>query len=549
MKSETMERQMTKATTSRSADEQAVLLGDEAVALGATHGGVSAAYAYPGTPSTEILSYMIDRHSRGEGPLATWTTNEKTSLEAGLGVSFVGKRSLVCMKHVGLNVAADPFMSASIVSINGGLVLAVADDPGMHSSQNEQDTRYFADFAHAICLEPADPQEAYDMTREGFEISERFHLPVLVRLVTRVAHNRAVVATAPQADENKLNVLSDGAQTWTLIPSNARPQYKKVIDQVEEIDAWSVGSKYNPLTLNPESIKLGVITTGIARGYYNEAKVLLEEEPSHLHISAYPMPKESIRKLAAHVDRIVVIEEGAPYVERYLRGILDQPVEIGGKLTGEMPRVGELNTALVRKGLGIAPPPGRVFTDLDVPGRPPQLCAGCAHADIYAALNEAREIYEESVVTSDIGCYTLGALEPYNAIESAVCMGASVAMAKGAADAGVKRVVAVIGDGTFCHSGITPLLDVVADNSHMTLLIADNETTAMTGAQPTIIESEKIEALVLGTGIDPAHCITIEAHRRNHSKLVDLLRQEMEYEGPSVIIAVRPCVKYISSRK
>ena len=523
-----------------------VLLGDEAIALGAIHGGVSAAYAYPGTPSTEILSYLVAQYEEGKGPRAAWTSNEKTSLEAGLGVSFIGKRSLVCMKHVGLNVAADPFMSSSIVSINGGLVLAVADDPGMHSSQNEQDTRYFADFANTICLEPANPQEAYEMTRDGFAISERFKLPVLLRLVTRIAHNRGIITTGEQQEENKISLLSDATETWTLIPSNARPQYQKLIDQMPVVEAWSVESKYNPLSLNQNDTKIGIITTGSARNYYLEAAVLLPNQPSHLHISAYPIPKESIRKLADHVDKIFVIEEGAPYVERSLRGILDQPVEIAGKLSGELPRVGELNTALVREALFtlFELPQIKFQSRRAIPGRPPQLCQGCAHIDIYAALNEARTAFDQSIVTSDIGCYTLGALDPYNAIETAVCMGASIAMAKGAADVGVKHAVAVIGDGTFCHSGITPLLDVVADNSPMTLIIADNQTTAMTGAQPTIVESERLEALVLGTGIDPEHCIVIEAHRRNHDEFVELLRKEMKYEGPSVILAVRECVQY-----
>ncbi len=521
-----------------------VLLGDEAVALASVHAGITAAYAYPGTPSTEIVEYLVAYYKRHGAPRAAWAANEKTALEAALGVSFVGRRALVAMKHVGLNVAADPFMNAAIVRIQGGLVLAVADDPGMHSSQNEQDTRYFADFAHTICLEPADPQEVYDMTLAGFEISERFNLPVVLRLVTRLAHSRAVVKLEPQRPENPLRGVGDPKE-WILLPSNARQQWKRVLSQVESVQEWSDECNFNMLTLNDKEHRLGVITTGNARNYYLENLSDLDSVPSHLHVGAYPMPTAKIRALAEHVDEILVCEDGYPFIERALKGILPQTmVKVIGRLSGDLPRDGELSSDLVRAALNL-----EIFGDASLnlleqtPGRPPQLCKGCPHIDTFAALDVARRAFKQSVVAADIGCSTLGALPPYHAIESCVCMGASVGMAKGAAEAGLKPAVGLIGDSTFCHSGVPALMDVVADETPMTLIIVDNETTAMTGGQPTIVPSSRLEQLVLGTGVDPEHCHVAETHPRSRSAVTELLKAEMAFEGPSVLILVRECIE------
>ena len=266
-----------------------VLLGDEAVAMGAVHAGLTAAYAYPGTPSTEIVEYLIRYQARHARPLATWATNEKTAYEAALGVSMVGRRSLVAMKHVGLNVAADPFMNSAIVSIHGGLVVVVADDPGMHSSQNEQDSRYFADFGRIICLEPANQQESYAMTREAFDLSERFHIPVLVRLVTRLAHSRAVVETGDARPESPIS-KSGLPHAWILLPSNARKQWRSLLARQKDFLAYTESCPHNALALNPEHRQLGVITTGIARNYFVENLDDLGYRPSHLHIGTYPVP-------------------------------------------------------------------------------------------------------------------------------------------------------------------------------------------------------------------------------------------------------------------
>ncbi len=525
-----------------------VLLGDEAVALGAVHAGLTAAYAYPGTPSTEILEYLV-RYQRAHGePRASWCTNEKTAYEQALGVSFAGRRALTSMKHVGLNVAADPFMNSAIVSINGGLVVVVADDPGMHSSQNEQDTRYYADFARIPCLEPANQQEAYDMTREAFELSERFQVPVLVRLVTRLAHSRAVVHVAEPRPQQAIR-KAPAPESWILLPANARRQWHELLRRQPTFLAWSEGSSFNHLRLDEEHKDLGVITTGIARNYYVENLANLPYQPSHLHVGAYPVPSELVRRLVGHVRQVLVLEEGYPYLERMLRGIVPPDREILGKESGQLPADGELTPEIVGRALGLRERQGLAVEALSIPTRPPQLCAGCPHADSFEVIKAALAGFDAPVVTSDIGCYTLGALPPYSAIETCVCMGASVGMAKGASDAGLRPAVAIIGDSTFLHSGVTPLMDAVAADTDMTLIILDNETTAMTGGQPTILPPSRIERLVLGLGVDPAHCHVITAHHRHAEKNREVIRHELQHGGLSVIIAVRECIETLKTKK
>lgn len=521
---------------------QMVLLGDEAVAVGAIHAGLTAAYAYPGTPSTEIVEYLIRHQARAGRPLATWTVNEKTAYEEALGVSMAGRRTLVAMKHVGLNVAADPFMNSALVSIHGGLVAVVADDPGMHSSQNEQDSRYFADFARVVCLEPSNQQESYAMTREAFDLSERFRIPVLVRLVTRLAHSRAVVETGDARPENPLD-KSTQPEAWTLLPSNARKQWHSLLSRQRDFLAYTESCPHNTLTLNDEDRSLGVITTGIARNYFVENLDDPGHRPSHLHIGAYPVPVGKVRSLVAHVESVLVLEDGYPFVERMLRGIVTLAIPVLGKESGEVPPEGELTPDLVRAALGLPARPRAAASGLSLPNRPPQLCAGCPHVDTIDALKLALSGFATSLVTSDIGCYTLAALPPYDAVESCVCMGASVGMAKGASDAGLRPSVGIIGDSTFLHSGVTPLIDAVASNADMTLIIVDNMTTAMTGGQPTILPSSQLEGVVKGVGVDPAHVRVLEAHHRHTEANAAIIRQELEYPGLSVVIMVRECVE------
>ena len=532
-----------------------VLLGDEALAMGAIDAGISAAYAYPGTPSSEILGYLRARAEETGEFVAQWCANEKTAYEAAVGVSLVGRRALVSMKHVGLNVAADPFINSALLEIHGGLVVAVADDPGMHSSQNEQDSRFYADFARILCLEPRNQQEVYAMTLEAFELSERFQIPVMVRLVTRIAHARAVVHTGERRPQRPLD-KAPRKTGWTLLPSTGRVLWDRLLSQQGEFLAYSESCPHNTLEINESFTDFGVLTTGLGWNYYMENLEELPQRPSHLHISAYPLPVDKIRRFAAAVEKIVVIEEGFPLVERSLRGLLPLPLAVSGKEDGALPRTGELTPDNVRPALGLPARQGVTLApraggapSLSLPARPPQLCAGCPHHDSFDALNLALREFEQKVVTADIGCYTLGFLPPHEAIETCLCMGASVGMAKGAAEAGFHPVVGVIGDSTFLHSGITPLIDAVAAGTNMTLLILDNSTTAMTGGQPTILSSSSLERLVLGLGVEAEHVRLIVPLKKHTEENARVIREEIDHPGVSVIIALRDCIQTLKERK
>jgi indolepyruvate ferredoxin oxidoreductase alpha subunit len=452
------------------------------------------------------------------------------------------------MKHVGLNVAADPFLNSAVVAIRGGLVLAVADDPGMHSSQNEQDSRFYADFARVPCLEPSDQQEAYAMTREAFSISERFRVPVVVRLVTRLAHSRSVVRTEPAEEERPLDTSWEPS-SWTLLPHNARRLWNEKLAGHESMLTFFEGSRWNWVRLKKDPDRLGILTTGIAGNYFLELLDELDHEPSHLHIGAYPMPESKIRAFAQHCKRILVLEEGYPYVERELRGLLPPQIEIRGKMSKELPPAGELTPETVRQALGLEPRERVDAPELPLPNRPPQLCTGCPHCDSFGALRKALANFDKGAVTGDIGCYTLAALPPYNAIDSCVCMGASIGMAKGAADAGIHPAVAVIGDSTFLHSGITPLIDAIANETRMTLVIMDNGTVGMTGGQTTILPGSSLEPIVLGLGIHPDHCQVIESHPRRVDEMTAVLKAAIEHPGVSVVITVRECIETARKNK
>jgi indolepyruvate ferredoxin oxidoreductase, alpha subunit len=534
------------------------LLGDEAVALGAIHAGLSAAYGYPGTPSTEILEYLIEKS--GESNLiAKWCSNEKTAMEAALGVSFAGKRVIVTMKHVGLNVAADPYMNSALLGINGGVVIAVADDPGMHSSQGEQDSRYYSAFALAPCLEPRNQQEAYDLCREAFEVSERYHLPVMLRLSTRLSHARAAVKPASAGKQNGLSKMKDRTY-WTLLPAYSRRNYNELIEKQGELISWSYAHSVNKLEMGDASF--AVITSGLGGNYYEENLEDLVSSrggkaPSRLHIGAYPLPVESIRKLCEKADKVLLIEEGQPFIEERIKGILPQNIKVSGKLDGTLNRAGELDPDNVRKGLGLAPRPSVLDSGVkipELPGRPPQLCQGCPHGDSYTAINKALaelgsgQGSPDCAITSDIGCYALGFNPPYSTIESCVCMGASVSMARGAADAGLKYAVGIIGDSTFLHSGITCLVDAVQSDTPMTLIILDNSIVAMTGCQETIVPSAKLNDLILGLGVKPEHLIELEAKGQFLEENVAKLKKQFEYRGLSVVIFRRECLEAFRKR-
>lgn len=543
-----------------------VLLGDEAIALGAIHAGVSGCFGYPGTPSTEIMEYLVEAFERSDGPVARWCANEKTAYESALGVSFAGRRSIVTMKHVGLNVAADPFMNSALCQISGGLVCVVADDPSMHSSQGEQDTRFYADFAMIPLFEPVNQQEAYEMMAEAFEISERFRVPVIMRIVTRLAHSRAVVkvSTSPR-DENDPEKGSPA--DWMLLPALARKNYAKLIEKQVPMAEWSSSWNRNTLSLNPARKDLAIITSGLGRNYFEEnlddylASCGAAGLPSTLHVACLPLPAELIRKVADHAETLLVIEEGMPFLEKQLRGLIPGKNAIRGKYDGTLPRAGELNPDTVRAALGLAPrvsvlgPAGTAAAVPELPARPPQLCKGCPHHDSYSSLNLAvnrlneKEGKVSTVVAADIGCYALGAVAPLKAVESIVCMGASIGMARGASDAGYKYTFGVIGDSTFLHSGLTGLVDAVSSKTPMTIILLDNSIVAMTGCQPTMLPSSQLEAAILGIGVEKEHLRVIEALPGKVEENAKILMEEAEYRGVSVVIFVRECLEAVRLRK
>jgi indolepyruvate ferredoxin oxidoreductase alpha subunit len=522
-----------------------VLLGDEALAQGAIDAGLSGAYAYPGTPSTEITEYIQRSEPGRNGKIhCRWSTNEKTALEAALGMSYAGKRAMASMKHVGLNVAADPFINAAIAGANGGLIVSVADDPSMHSSQNEQDSRFYAEFALIPAIEPSTQQEAYKAPAYAFDLSERYRVPVMIRLTTRLAHSRAVVELGDPRDENPIFLPRDSRQ-YILLPVNARGNYLDLVKRQPQLQAESEESPFNTYTDGSDR-SLGIIACGIA---YNYVMEVYNGAPPHplLKVSQYPLPVYQVERLLKECERILILEEGYPFIEGKLRGLPERTApRILGRMDGTLPRTGELTPRVVAAAVGVREKERVSPSAIPVP-RPPALCAGCPHADTYRALNAAMEGHEFGRVFSDIGCYTLGALPPYEAIHTCLEMGASITMAKGAADAGIRPAVAVIGDSTFTHSGMTGLLDCVTERTPITVLILDNLTVAMTGGQESNA-TNRLVAICHGLGVSLKHTRTIVPLPKEHEKNVAIITEEIAYNGPSVIIAQRECVQTARKR-
>ena len=506
--------------------QRELLLGDEALALGALHAGLSGVYAYPGTPSTEITEFIQGHPLTAErGVHCTWSANEKTAMEEALGMSFAGKRALVCMKHVGMNVAADAFVNSAMTGANGGLVVVAADDPSMHSSQNEQDSRFYGQFALVPTFEPSNQQEAYDMVQAAFDFSEKYRIPVLMRLTTRMAHSRAVVEVAGVRAENECSYPAQTRQ-WVLMPGNSRVRYNTLLDDYARFETEAAASRFNRYT-DAADKSVGIIACGIAHNY------LAENYPGGcphpvLKISQYPLPASLVRRMASECGSLLIIEEGQPVVEQAVRGILPAPLDIRGRMTGQLPRTGELTPDSVRAALGLAPHATHAASQIVVP-RPPALCQGCGHRDVYTALKEIADEHENAKVFSDIGCYTLGWLAPFHAIDTCVDMGASITMA-------------VIGDSTFTHSGMTGLLDAVNERSNITVIISDNLTTGMTGGQDSA-GTGRLEQICAGIGVDPAHIRVVVPLPKNREEMKAILREEIAYDGVSVVIPRRECIQ------
>ncbi|MBK6287107.1 MAG: indolepyruvate ferredoxin oxidoreductase subunit alpha [Pseudomonadales bacterium] len=512
------------------------MMGNEAIARGAWEAGVKIAAAYPGTPSTEILENLArypasDLH-------AQWSTNEKVALDVAIGGSFAGVRSMTAMKHVGLNVASDSLMSQTYIGVNGALVLVVCDDPGIHSSQNEQDTRCFGQLAMVPVLEPSDAQEALDFTRLAFDLSERFDSPVIVRSTTRLSHTRSLVRTGERREHAGKGFLELPGKN-VMIPGHARIRHRALLERERQLQDYFETSEL--IRWEPGSAEIGVVTLSTAYTYVKE--VLPEASVLKLGVS-YPLPEARIREFCASVKRVIVVEELEPVIENQLK-VMGLAVE--GKTL--FPRAGEFSIEVVLDGCeagGLLPPrPKPELIEMAAMTRPPLLCAGCPHTTAFMALRAL-----DSRVSGDIGCYTLAAVEPLKAIDTSVAMGSSIANATGIALSGTETrpVVATIGDSTFLHAGIPPLINAVYNNANITVVLLDNHITAMTGGQdhpgtgrnlrgePT--HKVDYEALIKAIGVKWLR--KIDAY--NMGSVYQSLRESTQYKGVSVIILDRPCV-------
>jgi indolepyruvate ferredoxin oxidoreductase alpha subunit len=523
-----------------------MLSGDEAVARGAWEAGVVVASAYPGTPSTEILEELV----RFPNVYTEWAPNEKVAVDVAIGAAYAGKRGLAAMKHVGLNVAADSFMYASMTGMEAGLVIVSADDPAMHSSQNEQDNRTYARFARIPCLDPSDSQEAKDMTIAAFGISERFDTPVLLRLTTRICHSTSAVELGERVEPNlsESKPFPRNPAKYVMVPGNAVKRHPIIEQRIKEVAEFAESFPFN--RVEPADKSLGIITAGVAYQYAKE----VFPTASILRLGmTWPVPEQLIRQFAASVDRLIVIEELDPFIEEAVR-LMGIPVE--GKSI--FPITGELNPRIVRESAiqaGLLPATEHVpLPDIDVgplPARPPVLCPGCPHRGVFYVLNKLKV-----PVNGDIGCYTLGLIPPLSAIHSCGCMGAGIAVAHGADKAGSpEHHVAVIGDSTFFHTGIPALINTVYNHSKVITIIMDNRVTGMTGHQQnpgtgvtlqgnatTAIE---LEPLVRALGV--RHVKTVPAY--HVAEVESSLKEFLKLDEPSVLITLEPCALLPEVRK
>lgn len=507
--------------------------GNEAIALGAYEAGVSVASGYPGTPSTEIMENL----SSYDGVYTEWAPNEKVGLEVAIGASFAGARALATMKHVGLNVAADPLFTASYTGGRGGLVILTADDPDMHSSQNEQDNRNYALAAKIPMLEPSDPAEAKEFLKTAFELSEELDTPVLLRITTRIAHVKGVVQRGERVKAADSLEIEKHPEKFVMLPAMARRRRVFVEERMARCADLAETSDLNVIEHGDK--QRGFITSGVSYLYVKEAF----PEAAVLKLGmCWPLPEKKIRAFAESVDVLYVVEELDPFLETQLKA---WGIACHGK--DYIPAIGELNTAIVRNSIDPARAKKDLFEPVELPMRPPNMCAGCPHRGIFFNLSRMKLF-----VSGDIGCYTLGFLPPLNAMDSTVCMGASIPMAHGMVKAlgegAHDKVVSVIGDSTFIHSGITGLINSVYNKSAATLIILDNRITAMTGQQPNpasgnnisgeVAQSLDLEALCRAVGVK--HVRVVNPHEVPECRKI--IKEEVARDEMSVIISVAPCV-------
>ena len=513
-----------------------LLIGNEAVARGLYEGGLRVASSYPGTPSTEITECI----AKYDDVYSEWAPNEKVAMEVAVGSSIAGARAFCGMKHVGLNVAADPLFTASYTGVNAGMVIAVADDPGMHSSQNEQDSRHYAKAAKMLMLEPSDSEECLEYAKAAYELSEKFDTPVILRLTTRVAHSRSIVNIGERNDIGVKEYVKNPGK-YVMMPAMAKKRHIVVEDRMVAEREWAETASINTVEYNDK--KIGVISSGIC---YQYAKEALGDRVSYLKLGCVnPLPIELIKNFAANCDKVYVLEELDPFIEEHCKQI---GIDVIGKDAFTLQ--GEYSQNLIAKVIFGETKP-TMKADIDIPARPPVLCAGCPHRGLYYALKKLK-----LTVSGDIGCYTLGALPPIGMMDTCVCMGASVSALHGrnkADENNCKNSVAVIGDSTFIHSGITGLIDIAYNQSNSTVIILDNSITGMTGHQdnPTTGKTIKgdpttavsLELLAKAVGIDRVRVVD----PYNLKECEDVIREEVAADEPSVVISRRPCalLKYV----
>lgn len=508
-----------------------LMLGNKAVARGLYEAGCMVVSSYPGTPSTEIT----EETAKYDEVYCEWAPNEKVALEAAHGATVGGRRSACAMKHVGLNVAADPLFTISYQGVNAGLVICVADDPGMHSSQNEQDSRHYAKAAKVPMLEPSDSQEALEFTKKAFELSEKYNTPVFIKMCTRVSHSQSVVETGVRVVPEQVPYVKDPAKVMMTL--NSRNAHVRVEQRTKDLIALAENCDFNRVEYGDK--KLGIITSSTS---YQYARECFGENVSILKLGMiYPLPEKLILDFAASVDEVIVLEELDPFIEEHCKQL---GIKVKGKDT--FPICGEFSQNLVRKCMGMEVPES-LHIDDEIPPRPPVMCAGCPHRGVFYTLKK-----NNCMVYGDIGCYTLGAVAPLNAMDLNVCMGASCSGLHGFNKAmgkeGEKRSVGVIGDSTFIHSGITGITDIAYNMSNSTVIILDNSITGMTGHQQNPTTGKNLRG-------EPAGKVNLEALCRaigfNRVRVVDpynleevdtVLKEELEADEPSIIISRRPCV-------
>ncbi len=509
-----------------------LMLGNAAVAQGAYEAGVTVVASYPGTPSTEITENIV----KYDEIYAEWSPNEKVAAEVAIGASIGGARAMSCMKHVGLNVMADPVFTVSYTGVNGGLVFCVADDPGMHSSQNEQDSRHYAKASKIMMLEPSDSSECKEFTKMAYKLSEEFDTPVFLRLSTRVSHSQSLVEIG-ERENVALKDYEKNIPKFVMMPAMAIKRHVVVEERIKALTAFAEETELNSVELNDS--KIGVITSGITYMYAKEA---LGDKVSYLKLGmVYPMPEKKLKDFAEKFDKVFVIEELDPVIEDHCKKL---GIEVIGKEVFTL--LGEYNTAMIKKAVLGEEAPACAELKEEVPARPPVMCAGCPHRGTFYVLKKLG-----LVVSGDIGCYTLGAVAPLASVDTTICMGASVSAAMGMAKARGKefnkKLVSVIGDSTFMHSGITGLVDIVYNKGSNTVIILDNSITGMTGHQdnPTTgytIRKEptkQVNLIALCKSIGVEHVVVADPFDlKNFEKVV---KEEVERDEPSVIIAQRPC--------